>query len=182
MKAAVVILLLLSAVGAAPPDVHGQGRARSIQARGRGRNLLLTERGGARTLLRVSEYVDAARITDASVIFESRTPVFVYLLLDICGPSKAQPDDRQCGAGTECSLLWLKLDSRRRIMAGDSARYESCWAPITTDDDGFRITGRTLRVVIKDFREDLEYTVTYDADRPEQGLRKQQSPLPSGDR
>ena len=179
MKAAAVILLLAFAC-AAPPAATAQRRAHAAKVQARGRNILLTERG-ARTLIRVAEYVDAARVTDASVVFESRDGVYVYLLLDVCGPSKERPDDRQCGAGVECNLLWLKLDSRRRVIDADSARYESCWAPITTEE-GYRVTGGTLRLVVQDLREQLEHTITYDADRPARGLQRQQSPLKSGDR
>lgn len=177
MKAAAVILLALSVVCAASPGVAAQARATGLKVRGRGQTLLLSERGRTHTL-RVAGKVDAARITDASVIFESRAGGFVYLLLDVCGPSKEQPDDRQCGAGVECNLLWLKLDTRRRVAGANSFRYESCWTPITSDE-GYRVQGRTLRATVSDFREQLEYTLTYDADRPEQGLRTQQSPLKS---
>ena len=149
MKAAAFLLIALAC--AAPPAATAQRRAQSMRVQARGRSILLTERG-ARTLIRVSEYVDAARVTDASVIFESRDGIYIYLLLDVCGPSKDRPDDRQCGAGVECNLLWLKLDSRRRVTDADSARYESCWAPITTEE-GYRVTGGTLRLVVQDLRE-----------------------------
>lgn len=174
MKAA-VILLLSAACAAVALGAAAQGRAPASRVRGRGRTLLLTERGRTH-VLRVGDKVDAARITDASVVFESRAGGFVYLLLDVCGPSKERPDDRQCGAGVECNLLWLKLDARYRVAAADSARYESCWAPVSSDD-GYRVEGRTLRATVDDFREQLRYHLTYDADHPEQGLRTQQSPL-----
>jgi hypothetical protein len=179
MKAAAVILLVLSAAWVAAPGIVAQRRAPGLRVRGRGQTLLLSERGRTHTL-RVADKVDAARITDASVIFESRAGEFLYLLLDVCGPSKAQPDDRQCGAGVECNLLWLKLDARRGVADSNSARYESCWAPITSDE-GYRVNGRTLRATVNDFREQLEYYITYDADRPEQGLQTRQSPLKSSD-
>ncbi len=175
MKAAAVILLVLSAAWVAAPGIVAQRRAPGLRVRGRGQTLLLSERGRTHTL-RVADKVDAARITDASVIFESRAGGFVYLLLDVCGTSKEKPDDRQCGAGVECNLLWLKLDARRRVADANSFRYESCWAPITSDER-YLVQGRTLRATVQDFREQLEYTLTYDADRPEQGLRTQQSPL-----
>jgi hypothetical protein len=177
MKAAVI--LLLSAVCAAAPGVAARQRASGFKVRGRGQSIVLSERGRTHTL-RVADKVDAARIADASVIFESREGAFVYLLLDVCGPSKEKPDDRQCGAGVECNLLWLKLDGRRAVAGSNSFRYESCWAPITSDE-GYRVEGRTLRVTVNDFREQLEYRLTYDADHPEQGLRIEQSPLKSSD-
>lgn len=180
MKAAVAVILLLWAACAVSPGVAAQGRSQGFRVRGRGQSIILTERGRTHTL-RLGDKVDAARITDASVIFESRAGGFVYLLLDVCGSSKERSDDRQCGAGVECNLLWLKLDGRRAVADSNSFRYESCWAPITSDE-GYKVNGRTLRVTVSDFREQLEYTLTYDADHPEQGLRVEQSPLKSSDR
>lgn len=164
--------LVLCAVCALAP----QG-PRALKVRARGRNLLVTERG-RRHLLRVGELVDAARIEEVSVVFESRAGGFVYLLLDVCGPSKGESDARQCGAGTECDLLWLKLDDAYRLAGSDAARYESCWGSATSDE-GYKVTGRTLWIDFVSFRERLEYKLSYDADRPEHGWQIEKTPLPS---
>ena len=34
--------------------------------------------------------------------------------------SKLPPDDRQCGAGIECNVVWLKLDARWRVGGAQS--------------------------------------------------------------
>ena len=148
-----------------------------LRARVRGERLVITERGRAHTL-DLGDKVSAARIEDAEVIFKSSAGGAVYLLLDICGWSKRTQDDRQCGAGTECDLVWLKLDARWRIQDAKSARYESCWAS-TTSDDGYKISGRTLTIEFDNFREDVKVKLTYDAERPERGLVIEQSPLPA---
>jgi hypothetical protein len=179
MRAAVIILLSAACAASSAGGAPGQGITSAVKVRPRGRTIVLSERGRAHRL-DVADKTDAARIEEAKVIFESRAGAFFYLLLDVCGPSKARPDDRQCGAGVECNLLWLKLDARRRVAGADSLRYESCWAPVTSDE-GYRVEGRTLRAAVSDFREQLEYKLTYDADRPEQGLRVQKSPLKSND-
>lgn len=170
-------ILLLCAACATPAAAQKAAAPSALKVRVRGGRTLVVTDGGRSHALRFGDEVGAARLEEASVVFVSRAGGFIYLLLDVCGPSKAKSDDRQCGAGTECDLLWLKLDGSWKTAAADSARYESCWLPITSDE-GYRIAGRTLRMQFSDFREQLEYTLTYDADRPEQGLRLEKSPMP----
>jgi hypothetical protein len=173
-----VLLLCFSCVAATTAAVAQEVLVRpKLGVRVRGERLVITERGRARTL-DLGDNVSAARIEDAEVIFKSGSGGAVYLLLDICGWSKRTQDDRQCGAGTECDLVWLKLDARWRIQDAKSARYESCWAS-TTSDDGYKIGGHTLTVEFDNFREDVKVKLTYDAERPERGLVVEQSPLPA---
>ncbi|HEV3470733.1 MAG TPA: hypothetical protein VG148_15520 [Pyrinomonadaceae bacterium] len=175
--AALLILCVLCAVRPSGAPAQKGAAADGVRVRARGRSLVLSERGRSH-VLRVADKIDAARIKGVTVVFVSRAGEFVYLLLDVCGLSKAEPDDRQCGAGVECNLLWLKLDGGRRVAASDSAHYESCWLPITSDE-GYDVTGRTLRMRFSDLRERLEYTLTYDADRPGQGLQIEKHPAPN---
>ncbi|HEX8653374.1 MAG TPA: hypothetical protein VF708_21340 [Pyrinomonadaceae bacterium] len=49
-----------------------------------------------------------------------------------------------------------------------SVRYESCWTPVSSDE-GYKIKGRLLQMEYYDLREKLNYKLTYDADRPENG-------------
>lgn len=148
-----------------------------VRARPKGHgSVVVTERGRAHTL-DLSKLTDAAHIEDASVLFVTRRGGFVYLLLSVCGLSRFPPGDRQCGAGIECNLVWLKLDGRWRALDSKSERYESCWAPITSDE-GPKVAGRRLTLVYEDLRENLRHTVTYDADSPEGGLKSETAPLP----
>jgi hypothetical protein len=155
-------------------SVGAQGRV-SVRAKGR-RAVVVTERGRAHTL-DLSKHIDAERIEEASMLFLSRASGFTYLLLDVCGLSKVPPDDRQCGAGTECNVVWLKLDGAWRVRGAQNQRYESCWAPVTSDE-GAKVEGRRLTLVLEDFREEVRREVTYDADTPEAGLTVKQSPIP----
>lgn len=143
-------------------------------------SVIVTERERAHTL-NISKQIDAEHIEDASVLFLTWKDGFVYLLLTVCGLSKMPPDDRQCGAGIECNLVWLKLDERWRVQDSKSERYESCWAPITSDE-GPKVTGRLLTLAYDDLRENLRHEVTYDADNPEQGLKSTTRPLPEQNR
>lgn len=156
------------------PAQNGSGQA-AIVARGRGTKLQLNSQG-KKHVLDVSASVDAAKLDDASVLFATRRQDFLYLVVSACGSSKLKPDARQCGAGEECNLLWIKLDNKWQTSDIKSARYESCWAPVTSDD-GYKIRGNTLRLEYSDFREKKEYKLTYDAERPEGGFHIEESAM-----
>jgi hypothetical protein len=98
-------------------------------------------------------------------------------VISACGSSKLVGDARQCGAGTECNLLWIKLDAAWKVQEIKSALYESCWLPVTSTD-GYKITGNALEMEYEDFREKLRYKLSYDAAEPERGFRIAKSPLP----
>ena len=173
---AIAVLLALCLACAAQTGARAtpQGRV-SVRAKGR-LAVVVTERGRAHTL-DLTKHVDAMRIEDVSVLFLSRAGGSAYLLLDVCGLSKVPPDDRQCGAGTECNVVWLKLDSAWRVREARNERYESCWAPITSDE-GPKVEGRRMTLTVEDLREEVRREVAYDADNPEAGLTVKQTPLP----
>ena len=165
--------------------VFGAARSASAQVtvkvrpKGHG-SVVVTERGRAHTL-DLSKMIDAAHIEDASALFLTRGDGFVYLVMSVCGLSRFPPGDRQCGAGIECNLVWLKLDGRWRVQDSKSERYESCWAPITSEE-GPKVEGKLLKLVYEDLRESLRHEVTYDDGRPEQGLKSETKPLPEQNR
>lgn len=164
-----VLALCAAGAGAAP-----QGPVR-VRAKGR-QAVVVTERGRAHTL-DLSKQIDAARIEKASALLLSRAGGFTYLVLDVCGLSKVPPDDRQCGAGVECNVIWLKLDGAWRVRGAQNQRYESCWAPITSEE-GPKVEGRRLTLTLEDLREEVRREVAYDADSPEAGLTVKQTPIP----
>ncbi|HEU4594216.1 MAG TPA: hypothetical protein VFS10_03525 [Pyrinomonadaceae bacterium] len=153
-------------------DARAQRRGASSGARvrvsGDGRRISLVERGRAYALA-LDDKVGAARIEEAKLLFLTRRGDFTYLLIDVCGLSKRRPDDRQCGAGQECNVVWVKLDSRRRVADAKSELYESCWLPVTSEH-GPRIVGRRMVLELENLREWVSKEVGYDAGRPEEGL------------
>lgn len=147
---------------------NGSGKS-GIKARGRGTKMILTSRGKSHTL-DVRGSIDAAKLEEVDVIFATRRSAFDYLLVDACGPSRPESNDRHCGAGSECNLLWIKLDTGWKISDIKSARYESCWAPITMTYDSYKVKGNILQMEYRNFVEHKHYKLTYDADRPESGF------------
>jgi hypothetical protein len=139
-----------------------------VKARGRGRKVLVTSEGKSH-LLDLGDSIDAAKLRDVEVLLMTRRPDFLYLLVSACGPSKLKSDDRQCGAGDECNLLWIKLNKEWKISDSKAVRYESCWSPITSDD-GYKVKGRTLTLTYDDLRKNVNASLSYDADHPESGF------------
>jgi hypothetical protein len=170
-KAAIVSLLLCLACATATLNSAAAQTAKTnngIRLRLSGRRVVVKERGRGHAL-DIWKHVEAARIADAREIFLTRKGEFIYLLLQVCGPSKAKPDDHECGAGDECDLIWLKLNGAWRERDAASEHYESCWLPITSDE-GPKVSGRRLVLVLDDLRDWVRREVDYDADRPEEGL------------
>jgi hypothetical protein len=165
-------------------DVRAQSRpasrAASTQPRlrvsGDGRNIAFVERGRAHTLT-LGDKVSAARIEEAKLLLGTQREEFTYLLIDVCGLSKRTPDDRMCGAGQECNVVWVKLDRRRKVADARSELYESCWLPVSAEE-GPAIVGRRLLLKVDDLREWIRKEVGYDADRPDEGLTLKSSAMP----
>lgn len=143
------------------------------------RGRLVFVEGGRTHAVEVAAWVGAARIDAARVLLVSRRAGFVYLLLDVCGWSKSKSDDRQCGAGRECDLLWLRLDEDWRVRSNQGVRYDSCWLPVTSEE-GYKVEGRVLRLDYEDFGKGISYRVRYDAEQPEKGLTIEESAAKPG--
>jgi hypothetical protein len=170
LGAAAALLSLLLACAAA-------AQTGGVRVRAKGRSaVVVTERGRAHTL-DLKEQIDAASIEEVGALFLTRAGGFTYLVLDVCGLSRFPPGDRQCGAGTECNVVWLKLDAAWRVRDAKNERYESCWAPVTSEE-GPKVSGRRMTLTLEDLREEVRREVAYDADNPEAGLTVTRTPLP----
>lgn len=171
MKIALCLLILFTSGAALAQKSTDRSQ---VRLRGRGRSLVLT--GGAlRRALDVKEQVSAARLDEVKLLFQTRRGSFVYLLVDACGPSKAVPDARQCGAADECSLLWIKLDAAWKTSDIKGVPYLSCWQPISSSD--YKISGRRVEWEYDDFGEKKHYKISYDAEQPERGFQTTESAL-----
>jgi hypothetical protein len=146
-----------------------------VKARGRGRKVLVTSEGKSH-LLDLGDSIDAAKLRDVEVLLTTRRPDFLYLLVRACGPSKLKSDDRQCGAGDECNLLWIKVDKDWKINDSKSVLYESCWKPISSED-GLTVKGRALTLTYDDLRKNVNASLSYDADHPESGFEVKEAEI-----
>ena len=166
--------LVLLAAGLAFAQAGARGEP-DLKVSGSGRRLVVRG-GGLRRLLDVKDEIHAARLEEVKLLLVTRRKPFTYLVVDACGPSKAVPDARRCGAADECALLWIKLDAAWKMSAIRVARYESCWQS-SSSSDGFKISGRKLTMEYDNFSESKSYKLSYDAEEPEGGFRVEESPL-----
>jgi hypothetical protein len=143
--------------------------------RARSGQLIVKHKGKAHAL-RLGDKIDAAEITNTEILFADRRDAFTYLLVDVVGDSREKQNDRQCGAGIESNLIWIKLDAAWKIVEAASERYESCWSSITSQD-GYKINGNLLTVEFDNFREDVTVKLSYNAGEPEKGFEKQSAAL-----
>jgi hypothetical protein len=143
--------------------------------RAKGNQIVVRYKSKAHALNLVDK-IDAAKITDTEILFANRKDGFLYLVVNISGQSKAKQDDRQCGAGIESNLIWIKFDSTWKILDSNSVRYESCWSS-TTSNDGLQLKGNLMFIEIDDFRKDVNIKLSYDSDKPEVGFQITQKAL-----
>jgi hypothetical protein len=103
---------------------------------------------------------------------------FIYLLLDVTGPSKVPADSHQCGGGTESDLIWLKLDKEWKIQDAKDFRYDSCWSTISADDPP-KWEGDTLKVTVFSVASGgngVNQVATYSYRRPDEGIKVTETP------
>ena len=107
---------------------------------------------------------DAVELESVKLQSATESNGFMYLLLDVVGPSKLPRDSHECGAGSESNLVWLKLDREWKLLDSKNFRYDSCWASISAIDPPLW-EGDTLTVTTEN------KVVTYSYKRPEEGLK-----------
>lgn len=126
--------------------------------------------------LNIGEQIDAAKVTDTELIFANQKNGFRYLVIDVSGWSREKQNDRQCGAGLESNLIWLKLDSAWKILDTKSVRYQSCWSG-TDLNDPFKITKNSMNAEFDDFGKNLNVKLAYNSDEPEKGFQIQEKAI-----
>ncbi|MEP6902491.1 MAG: hypothetical protein ABJA66_12120 [Actinomycetota bacterium] len=166
MKAVIITIFLCFASVLA----FGQKPIKTVyKIRAKDSTLIVTYQGKAHKLA-ITEKIDAAKITDTDILFADRKDGFTYLIVNVSGWSKAKQDDRQCGAGVESNLLWIKLNPAWKITEIKSAHYQLCWSSIDADD-GYKINGNLLNVEFNNFRDNVRVKLTYNAELSELGFQ-----------
>ncbi|HQU83131.1 MAG TPA: hypothetical protein PKY59_08410 [Pyrinomonadaceae bacterium] len=120
--------------------------------------------------LRLGEAIDASKITEAELLFADKKNDFTYLVVAVSGQSKSQVDDGHCGAGMESNLIWVKLNSRLKVVSHKSQRFESCWTSIVSDE-GYVIKGKTLQMSVDNVSEKTTTEIFYDSANPDKGFK-----------
>jgi hypothetical protein len=142
-----------------------------LKVRWKGSSVLFQEDGTAHEVSIKGQF-GAAGLDSVKLQSAKKATGFIYLLLDVTGPSKIPGDSRHCGAGTESNLVWLKLDQDWTLLDARNFLYESCWSTVEAADPP-KWEGDTLRVSADKFSADSTETrvATYSYKHPEGGLK-----------
>ena len=169
VRVSAVFALMLLIAGALAQSVVPLGAR--LRVRWQGRTVRLIE-GGRTHLVSIEGQFNAAGLESVKLQSAKEANGFIYLLLDVSGPSKIPPDAHQCGAGNESNLIWLKLDQSWKLLDAKNFLYDSCWSPIAVSDEP-KWQGDTLTVTADKFSADSTETMvaTYSYNRPEEGLK-----------
>jgi hypothetical protein len=141
-----------------------------VKMRWQGDNVLFTEGANTHQVSLHEKYV-GVRLDKVTLQSAKEAGGFIYLVLDVTGPSKLPRDSHQCGGGNESNLIWLKLDQDWKVLDSKDFLYDSCWrSESATMIDPPKWTGDTLRAAT------LDKVVTYTYKHPEDGLKVTDAP------
>jgi hypothetical protein len=169
------VALLAAAVGVAQQSSAPQsGTPLGARLKLRWQNDTVTFRDGPSSHeLSIRDQFHAVRLEKVVLQSAKESNGFIYLLMDVTGPSKVPADAHQCGAGTESDLIWLKVDKDWKVLDAKNFRYDSCWSTISADDPP-KWEGDTLKVTVFSVAsggEGKTLTATYTYKHPEDGFK-----------
>src|SRR5262245_25425818 len=124
--------LMLLASFAAPAQQNAAPLGARLNLKWQG-DVVRFQEGSVAHEVSIRDQFHAARLEKVTLQSAKEDGGFIYLLLDVRGPSKIPQDSHQCGAGYESDLIWLKLDQHWKAQDAKNFRYESCWATIDVD-------------------------------------------------
>lgn len=165
-KSALLAVWVLLAAGAAGVVAAQQSHAplgARLKMRWKGSTVSFIEAGQTHEYS-LREQFDAVRLDTVVLQSAKEANGFIYLLLDVTGPSKLPHDSHQCGAGSESNLIWLKLSKDWKLLDAKNFRYDSCWSTVSVIDPP-KWKGDTLTVTT------TGKTATYTYKHPEEGLK-----------
>jgi hypothetical protein len=162
------LLLLAASVALAQQNAVPLGARLKLKWQG---DVVRFQEGAASHEVALRDQFHAARLDKVALQSAKESGGFIYLLLDVTGPSKIPQDSHQCGAGYESDLIWLKLDKDWTLQDAKNFRYESCWATIDMDSPP-KWQGDTLSVTVFSVSEGAGKTLTasYSYKRPEEAF------------
>ena len=140
-----------------------------LKMRWQGDNVNFTEGTNTHQVSLREKYV-AVRLDTVILQSAKEAGGFIYLLLDVTGPSKLPRDSHQCGGGNESNLIWLKLDQNWKVLVSKDFLYDSCWTNGAANIDPPKWSGDTLRAAT------LDKVATYTYKHPEEGLKVTDAP------
>ena len=121
--------------------------------------------------LSLGKYSSAARVFEVHSLDVQHKDDTYYVLLRANGPSRWPGGSTHCGAGEECDLILIELDSELQCSTISSELICSCWKNIyaeSVEEDEKKII-----VTFEDSSSvDQEWVIEYSKMNPEKGLTK----------
>jgi hypothetical protein len=169
-------LFLLGLTGVAQQSAAPVPLGARLKVRWQGAVVRLLE-GGRTHEVSIKDQFGAAGLSSVKLQSAKAADGFIYLLLDVRGPSKIPGDSHQCGAGMESNLIWLKLDKSWKRVDAKNVLYESCWSTVDPEDPP-QWQGDTLKVTVDRVQAGVATTLvaTYSYKHPEEGLKVEETP------
>ena len=103
-----------------------------------------------------------------------------YFLLVVCGTTMQKPGSGECGGGSECNLIWMKIDNNLKVESIKSILTESCLENIGDDlysVNDYKVTKGNFSLTCLGYetKDDKVYTrqkdLLYNSSKPEKGIK-----------
>jgi hypothetical protein len=124
--------------------------------------------GRKKSVIKLRQLLHGVYSTSLDIISSSVKGDERYILISITLTSRGNPEVLRCGAGTETTLFWLKLNSRLEAEKILSDHVDSCMESFYS---GYVFYGSFLRVECRGLNESPSKILTYDRNQPEKGYR-----------
>lgn len=111
-------------------------------------------------------------LTDAELLFQTRRGDAYYFVFMENQPSRPGNPMAQCGAGSETSVVWIKLSPALVELRRETVLVDSCWYSMENDYrvDAAGISGETDRIDERTGDATARLSYRYDHRHPQRGL------------
>ena len=179
-----ILALVASLLPAAILAQQAQPLGAQLRVRWKDFNIIVMK-DGVKHAFGVDKEFAGGSIESVKLLSAKAAGDFIYLLFDVAGPSRGpEGAAKECGAGTERSLIWMKLDAAWNKVGSQSFAIESCWDAASLDSEGapLTFTGPDLVARGTTFRAPpdkentmgshkwMHYEIKYSIKHPENGL------------
>jgi hypothetical protein len=137
-----------------------------IKIRPDGASIRIT-RNRQKAVVDLGEAIDAADYLEHKVLDQTTKDNKYYVVLLVCGASRPTTPSGYCRAGTECNIIWLKIDDKLKLEDMKSVLTESCFRNVSTEGDPRMANGI---LTVRYGRGLTTWQLTYDRKAPEKGL------------
>lgn len=124
-----------------------------------------------KAVIDLSEAIDAQGYFEYKVLDQTTKDNKYYLVLSVCGASRPTTPSGYCGGGTECNVIWLKLDNKLKLEDMDSVLIDSCFRNVGTVGE-YKMENGILTITYREWSgsDSTNLQLSYDREAPEKGI------------